>query len=149
MFGEPRNPIEKEICDLEKSMVETRDKIKELRVKLPEEKVQDYELFDLNGQKMKLSDLFADHDELLLVHNMGPQCPYCTLWADGFRTMKPYFESRCAFVLETDIAPDELGDFAGKKIHADYTFVFKPEDNGEILILAHHSSLEVLSGPNK
>lgn len=115
MLGEPRNPTEKEIQDIEKNIFEQRSKINELRSQLPEEKVQDYELKNTDGSTTKLSQLFGEHDELLLIHNMGPQCPYCTLWADGFRTMKPYFEKRCAFVLEMDKSPNELGEFAKKR----------------------------------
>jgi len=115
MNGTPRNPVEKEICDIEMSILDSRKKIKELRENLPEEKIQDYQLKDLQGNTLNFSDLFGEHDELLLIHNMGPDCPYCTLWADGFRMMKPYFESRCAFVLETDIPPEELKSFSEKR----------------------------------
>lgn len=115
MFGEPRNPVEKEICELQKTQVELVSKMKELYKNLPEEQLHDYELKTLDGHGIFLSELFADHDEMLLIHNMGPQCPYCTLWADGFRSMKPYYESRCAFVLETDIAPSELKEFAATR----------------------------------
>lgn len=51
---------------------------------------------------MRLSDLFDDHDELLVVHNMGGSCPYCSLWADGFVALARQLETRCAFVLCSD-----------------------------------------------
>jgi predicted dithiol-disulfide oxidoreductase (DUF899 family) len=111
MFGEPRNPVEKEICELEKGIMETRKKISELRTKLPEEEIQNYTLKTLDNQDQNLIDLFGDHEEMLLIHNMGPSCPYCTLWADGFRTMNAYFKTRCAFVLETNIEPSKLKAF--------------------------------------
>lgn len=115
MFGEPRNPVEQEICDLEKKIYETREKIKTLRADLPPEEIQNYSLKNLDGSETSLSDVFGDHEELLLIHNMGKGCPYCTLWADGFRSMKPYFESRCAFVLESDVSPADLSEFAIKR----------------------------------
>ena len=31
-----------------------------------------------------LLGMFGEHDMLLLIHNMGQGCRYCTLWADGF-----------------------------------------------------------------
>jgi predicted dithiol-disulfide oxidoreductase (DUF899 family) len=108
MLGNPRNPVEEKICELEKGLLETKKQISELRKDLPPEEVKDYELTDLNGKKITFLSLFAGHNELLLVHNMGPQCPYCTLWADGFRTLKPYFNSRCSFVLETDRFHEEI-----------------------------------------
>ena len=32
------------------------------------------------------------HDRLLMIHNMGEACRYCTLWADGFNGFLPHLE---------------------------------------------------------
>ncbi|HEY4822831.1 MAG TPA: hypothetical protein VIH83_04000 [Candidatus Bathyarchaeia archaeon] len=48
------------------------------------EKVREYVLTDSEGGKAALSTLFGKKDDLILVHNMGRSCPYCTMWADGF-----------------------------------------------------------------
>jgi predicted dithiol-disulfide oxidoreductase (DUF899 family) len=54
--------------------------------------------------EVSLADLFGDRDDLLVVHNMGKSCPYCTLWADGFNGVTPHLENRAAFVV---ISPDD------------------------------------------
>jgi predicted dithiol-disulfide oxidoreductase (DUF899 family) len=68
------------------------------------EKVTDYEFVDYVGQKTKLSQLFGSKKDLILVHNMGNRCPYCTMWADGFNGLLPHLEDRTSFVVTS---PDE------------------------------------------
>lgn len=53
---------------------------------------------------IRLRDLFGEHEDLILIHNMGASCPYCTLWADGFNGVLPHLEDRAAFVV---VSPDE------------------------------------------
>jgi predicted dithiol-disulfide oxidoreductase (DUF899 family) len=66
-------------------------------------KVKDYILKNPNGKETKLSELFGDKNELILVHNMGKSCPYCNLWAHGFIGLVPHFQSRVAFAV---VSPD-------------------------------------------
>ncbi len=54
---------------------------------------------------VSLSDLFGDHSDLVLVHNMGHTCPYCSLWADGFSGQLHHILQRSAFAM---ISPDEV-----------------------------------------
>jgi len=115
MFGEPRNPVEKEICDLEQEFLALGQKISKLREDLPPEEVTNYELVNTDGSKTSLLELFGEKDELLLVHNMGPGCPYCTLWADGFKGFVPYIEARCAFVIETDQPAEKWKAFSEER----------------------------------
>lgn len=104
--------MEKKIHHLEKELYNTQQKITELRSKLVPTQVKNYELKTLTGKTKTLLDLFENQEELILIHNMGPQCAYCTLWADGFNSLTPYFESRTAFALETDIPHEELNKFS-------------------------------------
>jgi predicted dithiol-disulfide oxidoreductase (DUF899 family) len=53
----------------------------------------------MSGEKVMLSELFGSQNELILIHNMGRSCRYCTLWADGFNGFTKHFESRVAFVV--------------------------------------------------
>ncbi|MEM8835733.1 MAG: DUF899 family protein [Planctomycetota bacterium] len=69
------------------------------------EPVDDWTLHDLNGAPVTLRELFGEHRDLLVVHNMGAFCSYCTLWADGFRGFTEHIERRCAFVLCSDDPP--------------------------------------------
>jgi predicted dithiol-disulfide oxidoreductase (DUF899 family) len=100
MFGEPRNAVEKEINMLSD---------------LPPEEVTNYEMKKLDGSSISFKELFGDKDELILVHNMGPSCPYCTLWADGFKGYVPYLNDRCAFWMETDKDPNGLNEFVKER----------------------------------
>ena len=59
-----------------------RQKMADLRRRMPPEPVKDYELKGPEGS-VRLSEMFADKTDLILIHNMGSECPYCTMWADG------------------------------------------------------------------
>jgi predicted dithiol-disulfide oxidoreductase (DUF899 family) len=74
--------------------------------------VQDYTLKSRTGHSLKLSDLFGTKEELILVHNMGKKCPWCTLWADGFNGIVHHLEERAAFVVSTPDSPEEMRRFA-------------------------------------
>lgn len=73
--------------------------------------VQDYALTGPGGGKTKLSTAFGEHELMVLVHNMGQSCPYCTLWADSFNSIwrhveqgVPGVKQRAAFVV---VSPDD------------------------------------------
>lgn len=76
--------------------------------------MDNHPLVDGTGE-IRLSDLFGDHKELIVVHNMGKGCPYCTLWADGLNGMLPHFESRAAFALVSPDSPDVQKAFADSR----------------------------------
>jgi predicted dithiol-disulfide oxidoreductase (DUF899 family) len=67
--------------------------------------VEDFELRDRSGP-VRLSSLFGDRRDLIVIQNMGRKCPYCTMWADGFNGLLPHLESRAAFVVVSPDAPD-------------------------------------------
>lgn len=79
------------------------------------EPVGDWELRDADGHPVRLSELFGSHEDLLLVHNMGRGCSYCTLWADGFRGIAGHLEKRCAFVLCSHDEPAVLKAFSAER----------------------------------
>jgi len=87
-------------------------KIAELRRGRPAEPVTDYTLHASSGEKVKLSDLFGDKKDLLVIHNMGRGCVYCTLWADGFNGFTGHLEDRAAFVLISPDTPEQQSRFA-------------------------------------
>lgn len=77
--------------------------------------VENYLFMDKDGNEVSLSQLFGDKDELILIHNMGKSCPYCTLWADGLSSSTPHILNRCAFAL---ISPNDwqtMRDFAATR----------------------------------
>ena len=76
--------------------------------------VPNYPFATSNGQTT-LRDLFGEQSKLLLIHNMGQGCRYCTLWADGFNGLLPHLESALAVVLVSKDAPDVQRRFANSR----------------------------------
>jgi predicted dithiol-disulfide oxidoreductase (DUF899 family) len=75
-----------------------RAEMRELLAEVEPETVKDYVLDGWNGP-VRLSELFGDKRDLILIHNMGAGCPACTMWADGFNGVYDHLASRAAFVL--------------------------------------------------
>jgi predicted dithiol-disulfide oxidoreductase (DUF899 family) len=96
--------LDREIVELSQQIEALKAKLSAARRRRPAEPVADYELRGTDGVPVSLSALFGDKDDLIVVHNMGRGCPYCTLWADGFNGVVPHLEDRAAFVV---VSPDE------------------------------------------
>jgi len=72
----------------------------ERRAALPPEPVANgYTFTRTEGTTASLADLFLDHHDLLVIHNMGRQCAYCTMWADAFIGLTRHITRRAALVL--------------------------------------------------
>ncbi len=89
-----------------------RQELAELRRSAAPEPVENLTLLDLDGAEIALSDLFGDKDDLIVVHNMGKGCVYCTMWADGFNGEHEHLSDRAAFVLCSADPPDVAREFA-------------------------------------
>jgi predicted dithiol-disulfide oxidoreductase (DUF899 family) len=61
--------------------------------------------FDGWDGEVRLSAMFGDKPDLILIHNMGIRCTSCTMWADGFNGVYDHLASRAAFALAS---PDPL-----------------------------------------
>ena len=96
---------------LQKEMYELQKRLSEARRSQEPESVEDYALFGPNGA-VQLSELFGDKDDLIVVHNMGKSCTYCTLWADGFTGVLDHLENRASFVLVSPDNPATQAEFA-------------------------------------
>jgi predicted dithiol-disulfide oxidoreductase (DUF899 family) len=68
------------------------------------QQVSDYEFKTLEGT-VRLSELFGDHEDLMVVHNMGSSCPGCTLWADGYNGVHHHVITRTAFAVSSPDPP--------------------------------------------
>ena len=99
MSRESTVDIDAKIEALEKRLNETRNEILKLRKERSGETVQDFELTRKDGSKVRLSELFGDKSDLIVVHNMGRGCAYCTLWADGFNGVHQHLSDRAGFAL--------------------------------------------------
>lgn len=98
-----KTSVDRELSRAERELARAKARVAGLRRRFPRIEVQDYELAGPGGRRVKLSSLFGRHRDLILVHNMGRTCPYCTMWADGFNGVLKHLESRTAFVV---VSPD-------------------------------------------
>ena len=97
---------------LEREIISKREELVSLLKEASRSEVPDYELTDPNGNKVRLSELFGDKNDLIVIHNMGASCPYCTLWADGFNGVVSHLENRAAFALVSPDSPAAQKQFA-------------------------------------
>lgn len=104
--------VENRIEQLQKEISERRAELVELLKADTLAVVDDYSLLGSDGGPVRLSELFGDMDDLIVVHNMGRRCAYCTLWADGFNGVLQHIESRAAFVVVSPDRPDVQREFA-------------------------------------
>lgn len=98
--------LEREITKAENEIVKAKEKLSRLRRRLPKLEVEDYTLAGAGGEKATLSSLFGEKEDLIVIHNMGRSCPYCTMWADGFNGVLKHLENRAAFVVVSPDAPE-------------------------------------------
>lgn len=101
-----KTKTDNQIDELEYQLQDLKQKLAELRRQRPREEIRDYQLRDSEGREAPLSSLFGDKKSLILVHNMGRDCSYCTMWADGFTGLLPHLKSRAAFVLTSPDKPE-------------------------------------------
>lgn len=84
----------------------------ELERQLGGKPMDDYELIRHDGSKVRLSEMFGEHSQMVLIHNMGFACKYCSLWADGFNGYFHHLESgeygnKAKFLLVSNDRPDQ------------------------------------------
>ncbi|WP_223702704.1 DUF899 family protein [Sutcliffiella deserti] len=100
---------------LEHEIMEKKKKLAQLRKSVPDKKAANYQFTNSEGKKVNLLSLFQDKDELIVIHNMGKSCSYCTMWADGFNGVYEHITQKCAFVLSSPDTPEVLEDFAASR----------------------------------
>ncbi|HEY7727437.1 MAG TPA: DUF899 family protein [Candidatus Eisenbacteria bacterium] len=100
-----------EIELLEESILRDQERLTEMKRAIPPTPVEDYMLQGWDGP-VRLSALFRDRRDLIVVHNMGTGCAYCTLWADGFNGVVPHLEDRAGFAVVSPDPPAVQKEFA-------------------------------------
>lgn len=116
------------IQELEKRLLDLKAQIREARKNNPPEPVtQDY-TFQTPEGSVTLASLFGDKDELLLVHNMGERCDYCSLWVDSLNGLIHQIESRAAFVT---VSPDPVDQQQALKQRRGWKARFVQDDTGD------------------
>ena len=106
---------EKKLQKIQNEISESRKKYIKIISKMAKMDVQDYTLKDPDNKDVKLSEMFGDKENLILIHNMGKSCSYCTLWADGFSGITYFMEKKAAFALVSPDAPEVQKEFANSR----------------------------------
>lgn len=111
----PTDQLERDIEALEQTLREKGQELTQLRRKRPPEFVGDFILREGDDRAVALSSFFGPQDDLIVIHNMGSRCPYCTLWADGFNGVLHHLQDRAAVVIVSPDSPDVQAEFAASR----------------------------------
>jgi predicted dithiol-disulfide oxidoreductase (DUF899 family) len=100
----------KELLEKEKESTRLRDELSAERRRLPWVKVEKNYVFDAPGGKVKLADLFAGRNQLVIYHFMfGPDwqegCPSCSFGCDHINGMLPHLAARDVTMVAVSRAP--------------------------------------------
>ena len=107
--------LDQRISDAELALQRAQEELTRLRAERPAEEVKDYTLTGPGGAELSLGEMFGERDDLIVVHNMGRSCAYCTLWADEFNGVLPHLMDRTRFVVTSPDLPDEQVAFAEER----------------------------------
>lgn len=102
---------------LRSAEIELRDRIEEVaamrRSLPPGPVVPDYEFIE-DGNRVRLSELFAEKKPYLVLYHLmywandDSFCPMCSLWIDGFNGIVPHVTQRANFVIASRAPVDKL-----------------------------------------
>ena len=118
-----------EIAKLEQQIFELTTELNELRKSNAGDEVKNYRFATIDGDT-DLLGMFGDKQQLLLIHNMGQGCRYCTLWADGFNGFLKHLESAMSVVLVSKDSPELQRQFANSR---DWRFRLASHGGGEYI----------------
>jgi predicted dithiol-disulfide oxidoreductase (DUF899 family) len=99
------------LADYRQQIAAIREKMRETVASVEPQKIRDYEFMTTEGP-VHVSELFADRDDFIVIHNMGVSCCYCTLWADGYNGLHQHVVSRAAVVVASPDRPTVQKKFA-------------------------------------
>jgi predicted dithiol-disulfide oxidoreductase (DUF899 family) len=97
--------VNAKLADYRRQIAAIREKMRDTLTTVEPQEINDYEFSSSDGP-VRLSRLFGDHEDLILIHNMGASCSYCTLWADGYNGIHQHVVSRAAFAVSSPDRPD-------------------------------------------
>jgi predicted dithiol-disulfide oxidoreductase (DUF899 family) len=102
-----QDTILEQISELQKRLVA-------LRREAQPQPIEDYQVQTHDGI-VSLSSLFGDRSDMLLIHNMGTGCAYCTLWADEINGVLPHLLNRTAVIFSTPNTVEVQKKFASSR----------------------------------
>ncbi len=103
-----------EIAELEMQLYELTNKLNSLKRKTEGTEVPNYTFDTLQGAT-SLLDCFGDKEKLLVIHNMGQGCRYCTLWGDEINGVLAHLESAMSVLLVSKDSPELQRKFANAR----------------------------------
>ncbi len=112
---EEKKKAKENLAEIDKEIELLRKKRIEMNSIIASMDVSDYSMKDRNGKEVKLSEMFGDKSHLILIHNMGKGCSYCTMWADGFKDTYKEIEKKASFVLVSPDSPEVHKEFADSR----------------------------------
>jgi predicted dithiol-disulfide oxidoreductase (DUF899 family) len=104
-----------QIETIQNEITNKRKEILKLRKQWQPEPVSDYTLLNHQNQPVNFYSLFDERNELLVIHNMGKRCVYCTLWADEINGIHLPLANRVPFVVVSPDAPEVQKEFAASR----------------------------------
>jgi len=105
------NENSKRVDEIQVAIKKLKVELRDLQKKESRELEKDYKFSSPSGD-VSLADLFGDKNDLVIIHNMGADCPYCTTYADGIHGILHHLTDRSAVAL---LSPDSVSaqkDFA-------------------------------------
>jgi predicted dithiol-disulfide oxidoreductase (DUF899 family) len=102
------------LAEYRRQITALREKMRALQDDTEPEEVSDYEFQSAQGP-LRLSQLFGDREDLIVIHNMGISCPACTMWADGFNGVLAHITNRAAFAVSSPDGPEVQRKFAAAR----------------------------------
>lgn len=108
----PDHLMNDEIARLTREVEAAKARLREAVQRAAPEPVEDFEFKRSDGSPVRLSALFAGKPDLIIWHNMGRKCVYCTLWADGLRGIAEHLMNRAGFALSSPDEPAVLKEFS-------------------------------------
>jgi predicted dithiol-disulfide oxidoreductase (DUF899 family) len=103
--------VNSKLTDYRRQITAIREKMRDTLAAVEPQEVKDYEFANAEGP-VRLSQLFGGHEDLILIHNMGVACSYCTLWADGYNGLHPHVVTRAGFAVSSPDRPTVQKKFA-------------------------------------
>lgn len=104
--------VDLQLAEITEQITRLQKQAADLRRQKTAQPVSDYIFTGWNDEPVRLSELFGDKSELIVIHNMGRKCVYCTLWADGLIGFTKHLEDRAALVLTSPDDPATQRKFA-------------------------------------
>ncbi len=104
--------LKEQLAQIESEITAKMNERRELLKSSVGETVENYTFKTNENAEAALSDLFGDKGELILIHNMGKGCTYCTLWVDGFNGVIDHLADRAAFVVVSPNSPEVQQEFS-------------------------------------